>query len=54
MRIDAFDGTTVRGAIYGVFDDLDLPAPPAVTGTPPTAPAPISGELLFDFPFRVQ
>jgi hypothetical protein len=52
MRIDAFDGTTVRGAIFGAFDDLDLP--PVIAGTPPTAPAAIEGELLFDFPFRIQ
>jgi hypothetical protein len=52
MRIDAFDGTTGRGAISGAFDDLDLP--PVIAGTPPTAPAAIDGELLFEFPFRIQ
>jgi hypothetical protein len=45
MRIDAFDGTNVRGAIFGVFD---TPQPPA-TGT-----VAISGEVTFDFPFQIQ
>ena len=54
MRIDAFDGTSVRGVITGTFDDLTLPAPPVASNTPPTAPATIDGELQFNFPFRIQ
>lgn len=46
MRIDAFDGSRVRGAIYGVFEE------PLVGAASP--PAEISGELFFDFPFQIQ
>jgi len=45
MRIDSFDGTTVRGVMFGSFD---TPQPPA------TGAAVISEELQFEFPFRVQ
>ena len=45
-RIDAFDGTNVRGVIFGVFE---VPANPSTTGT-----APIDGELHFNFPIQVQ
>ena len=44
IRIDSFDGTTVRGAFSGVFD---LPQQP---GTPTQAP--ISGEGHFAFPVK--
>jgi hypothetical protein len=44
IRIDSFDGTTVRGAFFGVFD---LPQQP---GTPTQAP--ISGEGHFAFPVK--
>jgi hypothetical protein len=54
MRIDAFDGTSVRGVITGTFDDLSLPPPVVGENIPPAAPAAIEGELAFDFPFRVQ
>jgi hypothetical protein len=47
MRIDAFDGTTVRGAIYGVFDQ-------PITGEASAVPAPIGGEVHFEFPFEIQ
>lgn len=47
MRIDAVDGATVRGAFYGVFDQ-------PIEGDASSTPAPISGEVQFDFPFRVQ
>jgi hypothetical protein len=54
MRVDAFDGTNVRGVITGTFDDLNLPPPVVGENFPPTAPAAIEGDLTFDFPFRVQ
>jgi hypothetical protein len=47
MRVDGFDGTNVRGVIYGVFE---VPQ----SGPLSTVPASITGELTFDFPFRVQ
>ncbi|MGH7894915.1 MAG: hypothetical protein ACREQL_09610 [Candidatus Binatia bacterium] len=47
MRIDAFDGTNVRGAIFGVFDQ-------SIQGPASTTPAPISGEVQFNFPFKIQ
>ena len=47
MRVDAVDGTTVRGAIYGVFE---IPIQGAASATP----AAISGEVRFDFPFQIQ
>jgi hypothetical protein len=46
MRVDGFDGTNLRGAIYGVFE---LPL-----GGAATPPAQISGEVTFDFPFRIE
>lgn len=45
IRIDAFDGTSVRGAIFGVFD---------VPGQGASGTAPIEGELQFNFPVRIQ
>ena len=46
MRIDAFDGSLLRGAINGVFEEpLVGPASP---------PAQISNEVFFDFPFQIQ
>lgn len=54
MRIDAFDGTRLRGVITGTFDDLSLPPPFVGENFPPTAPAAIEGELTFDFPFQIQ
>lgn len=54
MRIDAFDGASVRGVITGTFDELNVGPPAIGESTPPTAPAAIDGELVFDFPFRVQ
>ena len=47
MRIEAFDGTTVRGAIYGTFDQ-------PLQGAGSSVPAPISGEVRFEFPFKIQ
>jgi len=46
MRIDAFDGTNVRGAISGVFE-----VPIQGNATPPAA---IAGEVQFDFPFKIE
>ena len=46
MRVDSFDGTNLRGAIVGVFEvPLQGPASP---------PAPITGEVQFNFPFKLQ
>jgi len=45
MRIDAFEGTRVRGAIFGVFD---------VPGQGASGTAPIEGEMQFNFPARIQ
>jgi hypothetical protein len=47
MRIDAFDGTNVRGAIFGVFE---VPLQGATAATP----AQITGEVQFEFPFKIQ
>lgn len=47
MRIDDFDGTNVRGAIYGVFE---VP----VQGAGSAVPAQINGEVTFEFPVRVE
>lgn len=46
-RIDAFDGTTIRGALYGEFA-MPLSGPAA------TGPVSISGEVGFAFPVRVE
>jgi hypothetical protein len=45
IRIDSFDGTYVRGAIFGVFD---TPLTPGIT----PAQVPINGEVTFYFPVR--
>jgi hypothetical protein len=45
MRLDAFDGTTVRGVLVGAFDRPE----PGASGS-----AAISGEMAFHFPVRVQ
>jgi hypothetical protein len=47
MRIDAFDGTNVRGAIFGVFDQ-------PISGDASSVPASITGEVQFNFPFEIQ
>ncbi len=47
IRVDAFDGVNVRGAIFGVFD---VP----VSGAGSATPAEISGEVGFNFPFEVR
>jgi hypothetical protein len=47
VRIDAFDGTTISGVLYGVFDS-------AVSGPGSEVPAPISGEVQFSFPVQVR
>jgi hypothetical protein len=46
MRIDAFDGSSLRGVIYGVFEE-------SLVG-PASPPAQIGDELFFDFPLRIQ
>jgi len=46
MRVEAFDGTNLRGAIFGVFEE------PLVGEASP--PAAIDGEVTFDFPIMVQ
>lgn len=46
LHVDAFDGTTIRGTITGVFTQ-----PLAGNATPP---AQISGEVRFEFPIEVQ
>lgn len=45
-RIDAFDGTTIRGAFFGVFE-----VPLVGTATPP---AQVSGEVRFELPIKAQ
>jgi hypothetical protein len=47
MRLESFDGTSVRGAIFGVFDQ-------PIQGDASSTPAAISGEVRFDFPIVVQ
>jgi hypothetical protein len=47
MRVDAVDGTTVRGVIFGVFG---VP----VVGPASAVPAQISSEVQFEFPFQIH
>lgn len=46
-RVDAFDGTTISGAIYGAFTT-------PVSGPGSETPATISGEIRFSLPVTVQ
>jgi hypothetical protein len=46
MRVEGFDGTNLRGTIFGVFEE-----PLAGDAFPP---AEISGEVRFDFPIEVH
>ncbi len=46
VRVDSFDGVNVKGAIFGVFDTAQTP-----DAIPPVE---ISGEIQFNFPFRIQ
>ena len=46
LRVDSFDGVNVKGAIVGVFDTAQTP-----DAIPPVA---ISGEIQFNFPFKIQ
>jgi len=44
-RIDSFDGTSVRGVIFGLFEvPITLDASP---------PASISGDVEFNFPLKI-
>jgi hypothetical protein len=46
VRVDAFDGTNVRGAFFGTFDT------PGDGATSPAAP--VNGEVQFNFPFVIH
>jgi len=46
VRVDSFDGVNVKGAIFGVFDTAQTP-----DAVPPVE---ISGEIQFNFPFRIE
>ena len=46
LRVDSFDGVNLKGAISGVFDTALTP-----DAVPPVS---IDGEVVFDFPFKIQ
>jgi hypothetical protein len=46
MRVEAFDGTNIRGTISGVFE--------VPQQGPASPPAQISGEVRFSFPIQLQ
>ena len=46
MRVEAFDGTNISGAITGVFE--------VPQQGPASPPAQISGEVRFNFPIKLQ
>ena len=47
VRVDGFDGSTLRGVLTGVFE---VP----ISGAGSSTPAQISDEVSFSFPFKVQ
>lgn len=46
-RIDGFDGTTIRGVVFGTFTE-------SLAGAGSAVPAPINGEVSFEFPVQVR